>query len=341
MAAGPRAYGWPPRPPRPCHGAWRPYDRSVHATRALERSPAIALVGTGAISVQFGAAVATKMFHRVGPAGAAALRLDIAAVILIALLWAPGRRRSREEARTRGQLQRAKADWAVVVAFGLVLAAMNLSFYEAIERIPLGVAVTIEFCGPLAVALIGSRRWRDGLWAAGAGAGVALLATGVGRHLDVGGAALALLAGFFWSLYILLSKETGRRFESLDGLTWAMTVGGLAMLPLGLLSGGASLVRPSVLGLGLSVAVLSSVVPYSLELLALRRVTPRAFGVMMSLDPAVATAAGFIVLGQHLTLQEWLALGLVVGANLGNSLTGRASGLGAGAVDPQAGTVTA
>jgi inner membrane transporter RhtA len=178
------------------------------------------------------------------------------------------------------------------------------------------------------VALIGSRRWSDGLWALGAGGGVVLLATGAGRHLDPAGLALAMLAGTFWAGYILLSKETGRRFDSLNGLAWAMTTGGLALLPWGLLNAGATLLRPSVLGLGAVVAVMASVIPYSLELLALRRVTPRAFGVMMSLDPGLATAAGFLVLGQRLTLQEWLALGLVVAANVGNALAGRPRDLG-------------
>ncbi len=156
-----------------------------------------------------------------------------------------------------------------------------------------------------------------------AGGGVALLATGAGHHLDPAGLALAMLAGTFWAAYILLNKETGRRFDSLNGLAWAMTAGGLALLPVGVLGAGAALFRPAVLGLGAVVAVLASVIPYSLELAALRRVTPRAFGVMMSLDPALATAAGFLVLGQQLTLQEWVALALVVGANVGNTLAGR------------------
>ncbi|HET9731506.1 MAG TPA: EamA family transporter [Acidimicrobiales bacterium] len=280
----------------------------------MERSPAIGLVGAGAVSVQFGAALATRRFPRVGPGGAVTLRLVLAAAVLLAVALA---RRGRP---ARSERPRPGTDWAVAVAFGLVLAAMNLSFYEAIARIPLGVAVTIEFTGPLALALIGSRRWSDGLWAAAAGGGVALLASGAGRRLDPAGVGLALLAGTFWVLYILLSKETGRRFEALDGLAWAMAVGGLAVLPFGLISGGRQLADPAVLGLGLTVAVMSSVIPYSLELLALRRVTSRAFGVMMSLDPALATAAGFLVLGQHLTLREWVALGLVVAANLGNSL---------------------
>ena len=287
--------------------------------RSLDRSPAVGLVAAGAVSVQFGAALATRLVGRVGPGGAVTLRLVLAAVVLAAV--ALSRHRG---ARVRYGRSPAGSDRAVAVAFGLVLAAMNLSFYEAIARIPLGVAVTIEFTGPLALALVASRRWADGLWAAAAGAGVALLASGTGHRLDLAGVGMALLAGALWAAYILLSKETGRRFEALDGLAWAMAVGGVAVLPFGLASGGGRLGSPGVLGLGLAVAVMSSVIPYSLELLALRRVTSRAFGVMMSLDPALATAAGFVVLGQHLNLREWLALALVVGANLGNSLASRA-----------------
>ncbi len=280
-------------------------------------------MGTGAVSVQFGAALATRLFSRVGPAGAVALRLCTAALALVALTVL-ARPRS---ARPRGAPGGARvADVAVATAFGLVLACMNLSFYEAIARVPLGVAVTIEFSGPLAVALAGSRRLADGLWAVAAGVGVALLATGAASHLDLGGVGFALLAGAFWAAYILLSRETGRRFESLNGLAWAMSVGALAVLVPGAFSGGWALLRPSVLALGAAVGVLSSVVPYSLELMALRRATPRAFGVMASLDPALATAAGLLVLGQHLDLAEWAALALVAGANLGNSLTAAARG---------------
>ena len=253
-----------------------------------------------------------------GPAGAVSLRLVLAAVVLMALVGFPLRTRARV-----APARRSPGDWWVAVAFGVVLAAMNLSFYEAIQRVPLGVAVTVEFSGPLALALFGSRRWTDAVWASVAGAGVALLATGAGRHLDLAGVGLALLAGTFWVGYILLSKETGRRFQSLRGLAWAMSAGGLVVLPFGVAQGGGALLHPAILGLGLCVALLSSVVPYSLELLVLRGVTPRAFGVMLSLDPALATAAGFAVLGQRLTLQEWAALALVVVANLGNTLSNR------------------
>jgi inner membrane transporter RhtA len=282
----------------------------------LDRPPALALVATGAVSVQFGAALATRLFDRVGPAGAVTLRLVIAALLLFVpfLLRGPSSALAGKRAR----------DVQVAVLFGLALAGMNLSFYEAIDRIPLGVAVTVEFSGPLALALIGSRRLTDAVWAIAAGAGVALLASGTGDHLDPVGLALAGLAGLGWIAYILLSKETGRRFDALTGLTIAMMAGSVAILPLGIVAGGSHLLDPDVLALGALVAVLSSVVPYSLELLALRQVTPRAFGVMLSLDPAVATAAGLVLLGQHLTAREWAALSLVVGANLGNSFTGTA-----------------
>lgn len=284
----------------------------MSSLRTTRPPPAVALVGAGAISVQFGAALATKLFGRVGPAGAVTLRVVLAAAVLVAV-GCVGRR--GKPARVR--------DWGVAVCFGVVLSAMNLSFYEAIDRIPLGVAVTIEFCGPLALALSGSRRWAERLWALGAAAGVVLLASGAGGHLDAVGVGLALLAGALWAAYILLNRETGRRFDTLDGLAVAMAAGSIVLAPVGLAAGSSKLFEPSVLAIGLAVAVLSSVVPYSLELIALRRVTPRAFGVMMSLDPALATAAGFAVLGQHLSPREWAALVLVVGANLGNTLGSR------------------
>jgi inner membrane transporter RhtA len=280
----------------------------------VDRPPALALVAAGAVSVQFGAALATRLFDRVGPAGAVTLRLVIAALILAIPFLTRGPRLALAGKTAR--------DVQVAVLFGLALAGMNLSFYEAIDRIPLGVAVTVEFSGPLALALIGSRRLTDAIWAVAAGAGVALLASGAGSHLDPVGLALAGLAGLGWIAYILLSKETGRRFDALTGLTIAMAAGSIAVLPVGIVAGGTHLLDGRVLGLGALVAVLSSVVPYTLELLALRQVTPRAFGVMLSLDPAVATAAGLLLLGQHLTPREWVALSLVVAANLGNSLMG-------------------
>lgn len=292
----------------------------MKAAQAWHRSPALALVGAGAVSLQFGAALATELFDRVGPAGAVTLRLVLAALVMAPWASIVSRRRPAGHLSHRPA---GRTDLVVMAGFGLVLAGMNLSFYEAIARIPLGVAVTIECSGPLALALVSSRRWADALWALGAVSGVALLASGAGRRLDPAGLGLAVLAGTLWVGYILLSRETGRRFESIRGLAGAMAVGGVAILPFGLAAGGGRMWHPAVLGLGLCVAVLSSAVPYSLELVALRRVTPRAFGVMMSLEPGLATAAGFAVLGQRLTLREWVALTLVMAANAGNSLAGR------------------
>ncbi len=286
-------------------------DRSrIHSRLHVRRNPpALALVAAGAVCVQVGAALATHLFARVGPAGAVTLRATLGAAVLV-VVARPGVRARR------------RRDLGVAAVFGLFLAAMNLAFYESIARIPLGVAVTVEFSGPLAVALIGSRRARDVVWAALAASGVIVLAlsdhhTG-GRSLDRAGIGLALVAGACWAGYIVLSKETGRRLAGLDGLALAMVVSAAALAPFGLTGAGSRLFQPGPLAIGLGVALLSSVVPYSLELVALRRVTPRAFGVLLSLDPAVAAVAGLVILGQQLAWTEVLALVLVVAANLGS-----------------------
>jgi inner membrane transporter RhtA len=288
-----------------------PYGGSVDVSRArwaqtARRPPAAGLVAAGAVSVQFGAAIATHLFGRLGPAGAVTLRLGFAAIALATLI------------RVR-HLRVGRADLGVAAAFGAVLAAMNLSFYEAISRIPLGVAVTVEFAGPLAVTILGSRRRTDLLWTLLAGSGVFLLAGGGTHHLDLVGVGMALAAGACWAGYILLSAETGRRFPGPGGLALAMVVSAVVVLPLGLADAGTRLFHPEVLALGLAVALLSSVVPYSLELIALRRLTPRAFGILLSMDPAVAALAGLIILGQHLATSEVVALVLVVAANAGSS----------------------
>ncbi|MBO0890147.1 MAG: EamA family transporter, partial [Acidothermales bacterium] len=247
---------------------------------------AVGMVVGGALSVQFGAAFAALLFPLVGPLGAVTIRLVVAAVVLVAVV------RPRLRGHRRG-------DYAVVVAFGLVLAAMNASIYEAIARLPLGVAVTLEFLGPLGLALATSRRWRDVVWVVSAGGGVVLLEGGAPSGLDWVGVVFALTAACCWVGYILLSGQTGRRFPRANGLALAMTVGAVAILPLGVLGAGTALVRPATLGLGALVALMSSVVPYTLELFALRRIGPGTFGILMSLDPALAAAAGVLVLGQH------------------------------------------
>ncbi len=274
------------------------------------------LVLLGIVSVQFGAALARQTFPVAGPAGVVTLRLVFGAAILLAI-WLP-------RVRVRGQEGGWRAVWArrralpPVLAYGAVLAAMNLSFYEALARIPIGPAVTIEFLGPLAVAIAGSRRLADGLWAALAATGVTLLAGG--GHLRLAGTLFALVAAACWAAYILLAAAVGGQTSGGLALAIALCWGSLLTLPFGVAGAGGALLRPGVLLVGLAVALLSSVVPYSLELEALRKLPPRVFGVLMSLEPAVAALAGLLVLGQRLAVVGWVAIGCVVVASTGASL---------------------
>jgi inner membrane transporter RhtA len=240
------------------------------------------------------------------------LRLFLSAVILLAIARPSLRGRSR-------------ADMGAAIMFGVVLAAMNWSFYEAINRLPLGVAVTIEFTGPLVVAVAGSRRLLDLVWVVLAGAGVALLAlrSGDQQGIHALGVVLALLAATCWALYILLSQRVGAAFAQLDGLAIALAVGTFLMLPAGIVQGGRALLTPHVLLGGLAVALLSSLIPYSLEITALRRLTAYRFGLLMSLEPAVAALAGVLVLGQQVTAVLAVALTMVIGASVGNIATAR------------------
>jgi inner membrane transporter RhtA len=256
----------------------------------------------GIVSVQIGAALAKQLFADAGAAGTVTLRLFFAAVVLL-LIWRPSLRLDR---RTL----------PVVLAYGLVLGVMNLCFYQAILRIPLGIAVTIEFLGPLAVALGGSRRLRDGLWALMAAGGVVLLTEGRGE-LSTAGLLFALAAGICWGGYILLTAALGNRTTDGQGLAVAMTVAALVVMPVGVLESGTALLDPTILTIALAVALLSSVVPYSLELEALRNIPPKVFGVLMSMEPAVAALAGLLVLGEALHAPQWIAVGLVVLASAG------------------------
>ena len=212
---------------------------------------------------------------------------------------------------------RPPADLRVAALFGITLGLMNWAIYSAMDRIPLGVAVTIEFAGPLGVAVFASRRPLDLLWVVLAAAGIVLLADPGGGSLDTVGVAFALLAAAMWAAYILLSVRTGRLFPGGSGLAIAMAVGAVTILPLGVGQAGSALLEPELLAAGAVVALASSVIPYSLELEALRRLPARVFGVLMSLEPAVAALAGLVVLGQALGAREWLAIALVVVAAAG------------------------
>jgi inner membrane transporter RhtA len=265
---------------------------------------AVPLVLGAIVSVQVGAAFAAELFDQAGPTGTVMLRLVFAAIVLIAI-WRP----SADALRGPGARD--------VILFGIALAGMNTSFYLALDRIPLGIAVTLEFVGPLGVAFAASRRRSDFAWATLAAIGILLLSPDLGDGLDLLGAALALVAGGFWAAYIVLAERIGQAFESGRGLAVAMAIAGLLMLPAGIADGGSALLDPGVLAAGFAIAMLSSAIPYSLELEALRRLPRGTFGVLMSLEPAVAAAVGFIVLGQDLAVTELLAIGLVVAASAG------------------------
>ncbi|NNH72636.1 EamA family transporter [Nocardia uniformis] len=271
--------------------------------------PPTALVLAGIVSVQVGAAVATHLFASVGPGGAVTMRLVFGGIVLL-VLW-------------RSALRIERRALPVALAFGAVLALMNLCFYEAIDRIPLGMAVTLEFLGPLAIALAGSRRWIDPVWALLAGGGVFMLTRSDGQVVW-SGIFLALAAGVCWAGYILLSAKLGERTSGGGGLAIAMAFGGILMMPVGIVEAGTALLQPAVLAAGFAVAMLSSVVPYSLELEALRRMPARIFGVLMSLEPAVAALAGLLVLGQILNFGQWAGVVCVVAASAGATRTASA-----------------
>ncbi|MCV0403875.1 MAG: EamA family transporter [Chloroflexi bacterium] len=279
------------------------------AGRALGSVPPTAQVLTGIVSVQIGAALAKQLFPVVGSTGSVTLRITFAALILL-VVWRPSLRLTRQA-------------WTAVVGYGLVLGLMNLSFYLALTQLPLGVAVTITFLGPLAVAIGGSRRWLDGVWALLAAGGVVLLAEGGTGELHLIGVLLALVAAACWASYILLSAALGRHTTDGGGLALGMVLATLVVVPLGVSEAGSALLEPWVLAAGFGVALLSSVIPYSLELEALRRMPPKVFGVLMSMEPAVAALVGFLLLGELLDAAQWLAVLMVVAASVGATRTAR------------------
>ncbi len=267
-------------------------------------SSGVALVVAGMIGQELGAAIAVRVFPETGPLGMVMLRLVFSAVLLLAIA------RPRLSGRTR-------RDWAAVLAFGVVLAAMNSLFYLAIERLALGVAVTIEVLGPLVLSIVASRRASAWLWAVLALGGVVALGGGGWESLDPLGVVFALAAALTWALYILASARVGRTFERIDGLALAMAVGAVLSLPLGVATAGSALVRVDVLALGAAVAVLSSALPYALELIALRRISASVFGILMSASPAIAALVGLAVLGQQLSWLQVAGIVLVIGASAG------------------------
>jgi len=275
-------------------------------TTAPRRVPlgAVGFVIVGLLCQEVGASVAVLLFPQVGPGGMVSLRLVFSAAILLAVA----------RPKLRGIPLR---HWAVIAVFGLVLGGMNLLFYEAISRIDLGAAVTIEVLGPLVLSVIVARRAIAWLWAVLAFAGVALLGAGGFHDLDLVGVSFALGAAVTWALYILSSRRTGEIIAGLGGLAIAMAIGAVAVLPFGIAQAGVALLDPRVLGLGAAVAVLSSAIPYALELIALRSISAATFSVLMATSPALATTAGFLILQQHIGWLEAAGIALVIFASIG------------------------
>jgi inner membrane transporter RhtA len=259
---------------------------------------AVGLCLAAGASVQVGAAFAITLFDSLGPGGAVFLRVLFGTIVLCAVF----------RPRLRGRSAR---DLRLVGLFGLVLGCMNWTFYEALETVPLGPCVTIEMIGPLGVAVWASRRPRDLLWVAMAAVGVVVLVDPFGTPIDARGVALSLAAGLFWGGYILLTARVGAVFPGPTGLAAAMIVATFVVLPTGIVQGGGELLVPALLASGAVVGVLCSVIPYSLEMEALRTLPEGAFGVLMALEPGLAALAGYIVIGQDLALTDVFAIALV------------------------------
>jgi len=268
-------------------------------------APAAAvLVVVGLACQEVGASVAVLLFPAVGPLGMVMLRLVFSAVLLLLI--------ARPRLRGHG-----RDGWSALIALGLALAVMNGLFYLALERLPLGVTVTIEVLGPLVLSLVLARRASAWMWAGVAFAGVVLLGGGGWGRLDLLGVLFAGGAAACWAVYILAAARVGRTFAQLDGLALAMAVGALVSLPFGIADAGGALLVPANLALGAAVALLSSAIPYALELIALRRLAASAFAILMALSPAIAALAGLVLLGQHLSLAEIVGIALVIVASMG------------------------
>ncbi len=271
--------------------------------------PIPAILGS-IVSVQGGAALAKGLFPALGATGTVGLRVGISAVILLAAF--------------RPRLRRATAaQWRAVIPFGVVLGVMNVLFYLSLSRIPLGLAVTVEFIGPLGVAVFGSRRAVDVAWVVLAAGGIALIAPWGGGGADAVGVLLALAAGACWAAYILLGGRVSRMIPGGAAVATGMTIAAFVAVPAAVATGGFARLTPGLFAAGIGVALLSSAIPYTLEMIALKELPARTFGILMSLEPAVAALAGLVFLHEVLSLRQWLAVALVIAASAGSTLTSR------------------
>lgn len=285
------------------------------AASARPTLPPVPALLLSMVSLQGGAAFAKTLFPEAGAYGTAALRATLAA-LLLALVFRPNLRALSRE------------DWRAIVPYGLSLGFMNLVFYASVQHLPLGLAVTVEFVGPLLLSLYLSREPLDYLWVGLAGLGIVLIAPhSAGSGVSWLGVGLALLAGAFWALYIVTGSKVAQRVPGSTSVVAGMIVAAVIALPVGMWSGGSQLLSPPLLLSGLAVALLSSAIPYTLEMQALRALPARVFGVLMSMEPAVAALSGLVILHERLTVLQWVALACVVAASAGISLTSRGGGL--------------
>lgn len=272
--------------------------------------PPIPAVLLAIVSVQSGAAIAKTLFPSIGAAGTASLRIGISALILMAVYRPNLTKLSKEQ-------------WKFVIPYGLCLGAMNLVFYFAIERIPIGLAVTLEFIGPLMVAVLGSKRAVDFLWVLLAAIGIALIAPWKTNGVDILGAALAVLAGVFWAAYIVLGGKISKRMDGNQAVATGMLIAACLVVPFGIFGDGLDGLTPKFLGMGIALALLSSAIPFTLEMKALGRLPARTFSILMSLEPAAAAICAFIFLQEYLSFNEILAVIFVVAASAGSTITSR------------------
>ena len=272
--------------------------------------PYAALLGAMA-SLCVGTSLAKSLFPLVGAEGTSAYRVGFSALVL-GLIWRPWR------------MPMSRRDLTAVATYGAVMGAMNLCFYMALRTIPMGLAIAIEFSGPLSLAMVHARRPSHFACIGLAVAGLSLLLPfgDVSLALDPVGVGFAAAAAVFWALYIVAGQRTGHLHGG-RSVALGMATAALVVAPFGLVAAGARLLNPAALGLGLAVALISSALPYSLEMVALRGISKRSFGVLLSLEPAVGALAGLLLLGEHLVGRQWLAIALVIAASIGTALADR------------------
>ncbi|RZK40613.1 MAG: DMT family transporter [Pedobacter sp.] len=272
--------------------------------------PPIPAVLLSIISVQCGAAIAKGLFPEIGAAATASLRIGLSAIILL-IAFRPN----------MGKLN--AKQWKYVTLYGLSLGAMNMIFYMAIERIPIGLGVTLEFVGPLVLAIFSSKKAIDFIWVVLAAIGIALIAPWTSNGLNLTGVLLALLAGGFWAAYIILGGRISKIMKGGEAVAVGMLFATILILPFGIFSGGLNQLSPKLLGLGAALALLSSAIPFTLEINALKQLPARTFSILMSLEPAMASLAAFVFLQEYLSIIECVAVACVVIASAGSSFTAR------------------